>query len=267
MTESCILLMGDLHIGRKTNSYDTNEYLRRIEVCRHNLLKVKRIVNRSHKLRELNIFMLGDIVDGEEIYRGHGYNVEKDVDESVDIAVSSLYNFIKSLERNFRQIKVWCVRGNHGRTAGSERSNWDKIVYKRLEDRFADTNNVEVNMHKAKNDWYCMAYVKDWAYLLTHGDAIRAYSNIPVYGMIHKAMRWKSGGIFEDFDVMCIGHFHTVLMLQHNDIMLMCNGTMLSGDSYSERLGLQPVNKFIFFGADDDRPVTWIYMIDLIEKR
>ena len=117
---------------------------------------------------------------------------------------------------------------------------------------------VEVNV---SDGWYQVAEVKGWRFLLTHGDNVRMYQQIPYYGIHRAVTRWKSGGIQEDFDVVCMGHFHTVADFWVNDVRVLLNGTMLSGDDYSERMGLKPVNAFWVFAVGKKSPIVWSRLV------
>ena len=120
--EECVLLISDTHVGKVTKSYNPNIFRARLRFLRDNLIKVKEIINKSYRLPILNIFFLGDIVDGEEIYPTQRWKQELDVDSQIDLAVNEFTNFVKSLfgqrRGRFREIKIWCTAGNHGKSAG-----------------------------------------------------------------------------------------------------------------------------------------------------
>jgi predicted phosphodiesterase len=256
-TEECVLLISDTHIGRITPSYNVDVFKTRIEKLKHNLIKVKETINRSYKLPVLNIFFLGDIVDGENIYPSQPYKQDLDVDDAIDLAVEKFSDFLNFMEKRFREIRIWCVEGNHGRVGkrNSEKTNYDRIFYKRLADRFP------VYLSKS---WYNHAEIMNHGYLLFHGDSIYSYMNIPFYGIVQRSMRLKVGGLKEDFEVVCMGHFHNVGMLYWNDIKILMNGTMLTDDDFSQkRLGMKSCPKYWFFGVSPERAITWSYLIDL----
>jgi len=265
--EECVLLISDVHIGRTTSSYDANIFRARLRNLRDNLLTVKQVINRSYKLPVLNIFFLGDIIDGENVYPSQPYKQDLDADDAMDIAVNEFSNFILALfgegRGRFRKIRIWTIEGNHGRVGrrNSEKTNYDRIFYKRLADRFESSSKVEVHLSR---NWYNYAEIMGHGYLLFHGDAIYTYMNIPFYGIVQRAMRLRVGGLKENFNVVCMGHFHTIGMLYWNDIRILMNGTFLTDDDFSQkRLGLKSATKFWFFGVSEERPITWSYLIDV----
>jgi len=266
--EECVLLVGDIHIGRTTKSYNSDIFRSRIRNLRDNLFLVKQIINRSYRLPTLNIFFLGDIVDGEDIYPSQPYKQDLDADEQLDLAVNEFSNFILSMlpdggRGKFKRVRIWTVEGNHGRTGRrkSEKTNFDRIFYKRLADRFDRNKRVEVNI---STDWYNYAEILGHGYLLFHGDAIYTYMNIPFYGIVQRSMRLRVGGLENDFDIVCLGHFHNLGMLYWNDLRILMNGTFLTDDDFSQkRLGLKTANKFWFFGVSEERSMTWSYLLDI----
>ena len=166
----------------------------------------------------------------------------------------------------FKKIRIWTVEGNHGRVGrrNSEKTNYDRIFYKRLADRFDSSKRVEVNI---SSNWYNHAEIMGHGYLLFHGDNVYTYMNIPFYGLIQRAMRLRVGGIREYFDVVCLGHFHAVGSLYWNNIRILMNGTFLTDDDFSQkRLGLKSATKFWFFGVSEERPITWSYLIDVARE-
>jgi len=240
-------LISDVHIGRKTRSFNRDIVEQRLSRL---IEEVARRVSGT-----VHVMLLGDIVDGENVFNGQGYESDMDVDEAIDVAVQWLDRLYEKVEGD---VRFHCVVGNHGRANryGSQKANWDLVVYKRLRDRLGD-NVVEVF-----EDWYGIVEVGRWRYLLMHGDNVKMYHNIPWYGIVQSVMRLRAAGL--EFDVCCLGHFHTAFQLQWNDISILGNGTMLTGDDYSLRLGLKSCNEFWLFGVGKSRPFTWQYRIPLV---
>jgi len=270
MQEECVLLISDVHVGRVSPTYNIDIFQKRLDYLYHNLLAVKEIINKSYSLPVLNIFFLGDIVDGENLYPSQPYKQDLDADDQMDLAVNKFTEFILDLfgkkRSRFQKIRIWTVEGNHGRVGrrNSEKTNYDRIFYKRLADRLAFHDKIEVYLSKS---WYNYANILGHGYLLFHGDNIYCYMNIPFYGIVQRAMRLKVGGLSEQFNVVCMGHFHNVGMLYWNDLRILMNGTFLSDDDFSQkRLGLRPATKFWFFGVSEERPITWSYLIDVARR-
>jgi hypothetical protein len=210
--------------------------------------------------------MLGDVIDGENIFPTQAYKQDVDADDAMDLAVDEFEDFIHSFRgRNarFKEINMWTVEGNHGRVGrrNSEKTNFDRIFYKRLADRL-NGKNTNVNISKK---WYNYAEIQGHGYLMFHGEDIMMYQTIPYYGIVQRAMRWKSGGIHESyFNYVCLGHFHTVGDQFWNDFRVLLNGTFVTDDDFvQKKLGMKEIPKFWFFGVNEERPMTWTYLLEL----
>jgi len=266
MTEDMVILISDAHIGRKTDSYNVDVFRERMRVLRDRLYEIKCMINRDHAIGGLHIFVLGDIIDGHDIYRGQAYEQEFTIDDMIDTAHREFVGFISwfvnsGFRRKFDFVDVHCVYGNHGRvkTAGTK-TNWDKVLYKLLRETYSDNEHVNVTVY---DKWYGVAEIKGWKYLLLHGDSLRSSAGIPYYGLTRNVLRWKTGGIDEDFDCVCMGHWHTIADICVNNVRVLMNGTMLSGDDFVEKFGLKAQNKFWTFGVNEEKYISWQAQIDI----
>lgn len=263
--QSTVLLVSDLHVGKKTKSYGIAEFRGRMRKLYEEVLAKKKEINRSYRMPDFHIFLLGDIIDGEVVYSGQSFNVEDDAMRSVDIALEEISEFIERIKVNFSEVYVYTVAGNHGlmNKYGSERSNWDNVLYRRLSDVFSKDDKVVV---KVNDKWYGVENIRGHGYMYIHGDVVRSYQNIPLYGIVQKAMRWKTGGIDKDFDVVLMGHFHTQFMMRWNSMTIICNGTFVTDDDYAEKMGLKSQTKMWMFGVGDgrDEEITWSYSLDVL---
>ena len=263
--EDLVVVVGDCHVGRRTKTYDVQAFRDSVAMLKKNVAEVKAIQNRGIVFDRMHIFMVGDIVDGEEVYRGQAYEQDAiTIDEMIDVALDEFVGFVDYFADNRRfgtgNITIWCVHGNHGRAnrRGSEMANWDRMFYKLLRQSVGDVAEVHI-----ADDWYLIAQVRGWQYMLLHGDCIRMYQAIPVYGIQRNVARWLTGAITERFDVVVMGHFHTVIDCWVNDIRVLVNGTMLPDDRYTQKMALKPITKYWVFGVSNDSAVTWQWLVDV----
>jgi len=235
-----VVMISDTHVGRRTLCYDVQRFR----------VRMRKLVMKVRKLDQvadaMYVFLLGDIVDGENVYRGQPYEQEAAVGKMIEVAYGALKDWDNFVDG------IWCVPGNHGRVGrqNSAEANWDRMLYRMMQEGF------EVPVHVA-DDWYLVANIRGWKFLLVHGDNIRMWQQIPFYGIHRMVLRWKGGGIEEDFDVVCMGHFHTAADFWVNNVRVLMNGTMLCGDGYSMRMGLRPTNVFWLIGVDSKSGVSW----------
>ena len=255
MRRDVVVLFSDWHIGKMTDDYDLKEFVKRLEVLEDEILESKSELNKSGRIHDLHVMFLGDIVDGEGIFYSQGYEAEMPVEEQVEFALKHIEPMLRRLSKRFRNVHVYGIYGNHARANGLSISHWDRVLYRRLEDRLGN----EIDFHIG--DWKYVANVNGMKFLLIHGDGIRMYSNIPLYGIIQRAMRFKSAGI--DFDALVLGHFHTSFDMQWNDIRIIGNGTFVSSDEWAlRRMGLKSDTSQTMLVIEDGK-ITWVKRIDL----
>lgn len=246
---STVLFLSDLHVGRKTDDYNLRVFCERMDTLQKKFNAYKTMINRSYKMPDLHIVFLGDILDGETIYPAQAFNLDSDVDTAMDVLLDKVSAFILSMLDRFEEIHIYGVEGNHGRTHFRGKTNWDKIFYKRLKDRFLVIDRVKFHL----GSWYLLAQIRSKKMLFVHGDQINMYQNIPLYGIIQKGMRWYSGGIEEPFDIVALGHFHTVFMMDWNNIRIFGNGTFITSDDYvKSKVGMKSQNRMWVLGIGDD---------------
>lgn len=227
-----ILHLTDNHIGKLTSSYSIEVFKSRLKTV---LTEVSRITselrNNFKDVVRIKILFGGDIVDGDLLYPGHPNFIDSNVYEQIGVAVNEYSKFLASLAERFKEVCVYHVFGNHGRVSKFThiRNNWDYMMYCMLK---TNLQNVE-NIYFSKGDnWYEIVDTIDGEnILLTHGDTIKMYQNIPMYGLIQATMRW-SGSIREKFKYVMIGHFHTPMSMYWNDKVLMVNGCFTSDDDW-----------------------------------
>ena len=245
---STVMFISDLHVGKKTPTYDMEVFERRMKQFFNQFEEFKTTVNKSYKMPDLHIVLLGDMLDGEDIYPGQAFDLDVDLEEAMDKSLDILSAFVVSLLDRFEEVHIYGVIGNHGRSNWRGRANWDSIFYKRLQDRFSLIDGIYFDV----GGWFKNIKVRNTRILAIHGDQINMYQNIPIYGIVQKAMRWYSGGMDEQFDIVAMGHFHTTFSFDWNNLMLLCNGTFLTDDDYTRKLGMKAQTKFWVLGISND---------------
>jgi len=229
--EEFVLLISDIQIGHKTHTFNLEVAKKRCETLIKGLAKITAIHRASHPVRNINLFLLGDNIHNETIGRFLDLDefdvvVKKQVFEG---AIPILSRIIAFCAANFRQVRIWAVRGNHGNMGkfAATTTNFDDVVYEFLRSEFRNQKNVEFHL---TDNFYQVAKVMNTRFLLVHGDNIRMWMNIPSYGITQRLMRWQ--GSIQNFDVMVLGHFHNFVHQDWNDKEFIVNGTWVTDDDY-----------------------------------
>jgi len=198
------IVLADHHIGRETVSYNPTIHRKRMDVL---LDSAMTIINLHRPIRRVYVFMLGDMVHGESIYKG-GHIEECKVGAYGQIyehAIPTLSTFLVSLSQGVSEIHWFGVRGNHGaydRTA-VPRTNWDNFLYEGLNTRLANQKNIVGHI---STDFYQLLNIRGFRFFLIHGDQVRSSQGIPLFALRRKYQEYYAyvGGFHYAYN----GHWH-----------------------------------------------------------
>jgi DNA-binding Lrp family transcriptional regulator len=238
-----IALLSDMHVGRKTPSFNASVLRERFKKY---LGALTRIMDNHGG--ELVVLGLGDYVDGASIYPRQEYEQEMDPNEQVDVAFDITRELFEVASR------FYGVVGNHGRTSESEHGNYDYFYLLQVRAVMGDRASISKRHHE---------YFKlpsGELVLLSHPPPPRIYSyqGIPDYGIRRFVASHVSAnrGLREAF----FGHFHTP-KVTYEIIPVYLNGSFLSDDEYSRMLGLRtPASQLVIAKSDTG---SIVYVVEL----
>lgn len=262
--EEAVLMLSDWHFGERTESYNMETARARMEILAQKVMAIAGLHRKAYPVPKLNIFFLGDIVDGSNIYPTQPHHIETHAVSQVFDNQKAISDALCNFATFFNEVECWCVRGNHGRISkfAHEGENWDVVMYKTLEAATQYIPNIKWNITQ---DWKQIAQVQNTRFLLMHGDQIKMHMNIPWYGITNRASRLATTRTLSDFDAICMGHFHTDGFMSWNDKRIISNGTAVDGDQFPlEKLGMESAQFQQFFGVSKRR-ITWHYPLDFEE--
>jgi hypothetical protein len=258
--EVCVPLLSDLQTGKVTPDYNT-------EVCRERVMryaeKIVRIANvqrADHPVRHCVVPMLGDMVEGVDIFPGQQWLIDSTLYRQVfESTPGIIVDFLRYLLANFDTVTVEAVQGNHGRIGrkgmfGPE-DNSDRMVYRVLGLMLQDEPRLTINMADPVGEraWYKIMQIGAYKALLIHGDQIRGSMGFPWYGLGKKVHSWGSGGLGadSDFQDVMMGHYHSLARVPLNHRSAWANGSTESTNTFAaETLAAQ------------SRPTQWLLFVD-----
>ena len=265
--EEMVSVITDVHVCKITPTYNPKITQERLNNYRDGLLSVLHIQRSWNPMNRLHMFMLGDILDGENLFPGHAFEVDgvSVVEQIFSYAIPMFSKLLLELAPNFKEIKVYCVPGNHGRVGkyAAKASNWDTIFYKVLEAVLKNVENIKF-VYPDEMKFYIIAEVLGHKFLLTHGAEIKAYYNTPVYQWVRHSERWRSS-IDRDIKYFLFGHFHTISKgNDFNGMEILAGGTFVSDDQFSiQGMAMKPSTAQLLFGVNRKHGITWEYAMDL----
>ena len=270
--EDAVILLSDLHIGghftkEETGGlaeYDLDVFKSRAEKLKASTSDILELHSQLYDVPTLHIMSLGDIVHGmnEAGEWSHTYINQPVFDQMMD-GCEAMAEMIYFWLGQFKEIKFYGVRGNHGRAAprGMEKDyvNWDYVAYKFLESRFKDHKRV---IFECPKSWWHSTTIRNHKFLLLHGDELAGGGGAT--GKLEAASMNMAGLTREIYDYTVGGHYHTVSEMATNFGKVIVNGSFIGADIYSLKSlqkGCKPTQRI--FGVHDQRGITWSYDVNL----
>ncbi len=262
--ESAVLLVSDLHSGKKTKSFDLKVLKKRMQNMGANVTKVLSILKEAYHIEDLHILQLGDMIDNDSIYKTHKHHTDPNANYGW-LQVKELVNIMEPVYRQIKDdtrlpVKLYGIRGNHGRVSSftHESNNFDLMFYDLLQSQLNGTIDSIVSPSFAT-----IVNIQGHGFLMYHGAGIRMYQNLPHYGIVQRVMRWQQS--MKPFSVVCMGHFHTFGYYKWIGTEIFLTGTAVSGDEFAQEvIGMDGEPTFWLIGVHPERKITWRYPIPLI---
>jgi len=181
--ETAVAVFADWQMGKITPTYNTEVLEKRIELYTEKLLEITEIQRLHHNVDNLHVWLLGDIVEGEEIFAGQSHLIDSGLYRQVGInGPRILSKFLMTALENFKTVNVIGIIGNHGAVGGKMRkshdpeTNMDRLLYKILELMFVKEDRISFNIPdgKGERNWYAVDNIGNYSSLLIHGDQLPA---------------------------------------------------------------------------------------------
>ncbi len=263
-TEDLNIVLADSHLCKITPSYNLDIAKARFLFL---LKRVMSIISLHTPIRNINVFELGDVIQGENPYQGSkigetGCGAYEQIHEH---AVPIFSQFLCSLAQGAKAVNFYGVPGNHGiyDKAAPAKTNWDGFFYKALES--ANINQKNLHIFPAPT-FYHLVNILGFRFFLIHGNQVNAVQGIPLFALRRKMQDWFAyvGG----FHYSYVGHFHTGAGDQVNSVAdyTVCP-PMVTGDEWAlEKVGRASEPKQLCFGVHPKYGRTWEYRLYCDEK-
>jgi hypothetical protein len=242
--EKAVLLLADWQVGKITPTYSTEVAAQRVKLLAKKVEELVAIQRTDHPVREVHVFLLGDFVEGEDIFPGQAHLIDSGLYGQIFSTAEMLAGLIRSLASHFEKVHVNGVIGNHGRIGrwGTSRpeSNADAIAYKTAAMICKDEKRVtwRESYTQGERHWHEIvpitvgAVTKKW--MLFHGDQLKASMGFPFYSLSKKLGGWNLS--IDRFDYAAFGHWHTPARLVAADgkITAYGSGSIESANTYAQ---------------------------------
>lgn len=242
--EVAVAVLSDWQLAKITPTYDSKTCEDRIEKYAQKVLQLTDIQRKDHPVKELRVWILGDIIEGELIFPGQHWLIDSSLYTQVCVdGPRILANFLRTMLSHFEKVHVTAVIGNHGRLGGrssrdmNAESNGDRMLYKITEQIMVGEKRLTWSIPDGdrEKNWYAVDSIGSYSTMLFHGDQIRGgFAGFPYYGLAKKVWGWKSGAVPEHFDDVYFGHWHQVVRSTLNNVNARCSGSPESFNTYAQ---------------------------------
>jgi len=283
-SETLICVLSDWQLAKTTPTYNSEVAVERLNRFVRKVVKLAEIQRADHPVKHCNVYLIGDLVEGELIFPGQAHRIDASLFRQIfDIGAGALANAIRQLLANFETVHVNGVIGNHGALGGwvsggsryyHPETNADAMLYEvarillRDEARLTWAPNIVSNERK----WFAVDRVGDFGFLLFHGDQIpttQSWAGIPFYGFLRSLLGWRVGAIPEPFSYSLSGHFHVPFQIPYGlSYTHWGNGSLESDNTYAMELrsGRRDPMQWALF-CHPKKGVTAEYKVWLTEEK
>jgi predicted phosphodiesterase len=267
--DTLVIQLTDLHAGKIVKNQEGeliyNEIIFRNRInrlCEQTLKLLDNNISKGVPINDVVIISCGDLANGEGIYLTQAYEQEIAPPKQVMLVVDVISKLIVSLLERKLSIKFYGVRGNHGRTGKDTdvTSNWDLMIYMILDfwSKFVLKNpKIEIKYTETE---YLKFDIRGHGYLIRHIAPEQVDSPAGRVKINEWARRYEVKGI-------CYGHYHHAGIFDCDDVRVFRGGSTVGGDSLSDNMAKHSEPIQVIWGVNEARVSTFIYLVDLGEKK
>ena len=270
-----MVLISDVHVGSLRDRKGIVDWREQTK-SRFRFLKdglKERLKQSNHYPEKITICLLGDLVDGFNIYPSQIENSHTIINDQIDVITGELLDFILYAYQHTSEIEVVGVQGNHGRISKqSEINNWDSLVYLTLKKsiefliKSLDLDGIDAFNITVKYAPKFLMYHEEgrWTYLLGHGHKVLTRAALNNVHKMNEKLMAKSM-YSRDFDVFCMGHVHqTRYWTVGPNKYFISNGTAYDSEHFAEELGFPSDLRFTVFSYNEHTPIQNVWFISLV---
>ena len=262
-----VLLLSDWQLGELVGIEETggvNAYSWEIATERAGRLVTAVVGNmlnqmQAYRVSRLVVAVLGDIVEGHDIFNGQAWSLERDAAvQSLDgseLMAGVICGIVEELAPRGVTVDVYCVPGNHGKPGGRKAGatpmtfSFDYLLYRMLEKELAKQPIREVGIEPAGRLLFEAA---GQVFLMTHGNEVRGWGGFPFYGLdkTHAKLTMELETLFTFW---LLGHWHSEATLPAGRGKRVVNGTMVGANQLTQAAVLTtstPCQKLLYISRD-----------------
>ncbi len=256
--EAAILMLSDWQLGKRTPSYDSAVCAERVQRYAEKAVRIIELQRAHHPVDEARIYLLGDLLEGEEIFPGQAHRIDASLYKQLFDCAALLAGVVRTVAASVPRVRVVGCIGNHGSLGGLQRRNYhpetnaDAMAYNVARMMVADEPRIEwaETLTAGERSWYATDEVMGHKWFMFHGDQIQPTLGFPWYGFGKKLLGWYTS--VEPFTHSASGHWHQAATFSMNAITHWGSGSTESGNTYAQEYlasgGQEPTQWLLFMG-------------------
>lgn len=267
--DTLVIHLTDLHAGKIVKNqegiiiYNEEVFKCRIErLCEQTLKLLDNNIVKGVPITDVVILSTGDLANGEGIYATQAYEQELAPPRQVMLCVEVISKLITALLDRKLSVRFYGIRGNHGRTGKDTdvSSNWDLMIYLIL-DFWAKLilKNPNLSINYAETE-HMVLDIRGHGYLIRHIAPEQVDSPSGRVKINEWARRHNVQGVV-------YGHYHHAGIFDCDNVRVFRGGSTVGGDSLSESMAKHAEPLQLVWGVNEARVSTFIYLVDLGEKK
>jgi len=267
--DTLVLHITDLHAGKIVKDqegkliYNEDIFRNRMNrLCEQTLKLLDNNISKGVPITDVVILLSGDLANGEGIYLTQAYEQEIAPPAQVMLVIDVLTKLITSLLKRNLPVRVIGIRGNHGRTGKDTdiASNWDLMIYEildfwsrlvlknpKLQIKFAETEHIVFDIRGHK-------------FMMRHIAPEQVDSPAGRVKINEWARQYGAEGIV-------YGHYHHAGISDCDSVRVFRGGSTVGGDSLADSMAKHSEPIQLIWGVNEQRVSTFIYFVDLANKK
>lgn len=253
-TSTLVMPHSDAHVGAVIKDRTDVDYYS-AEEARDSIIEYfDRAINAAQERGDVEnavVIFNGDHLDGEGIYPGQRHGQDDNLRDQLRKAGNTYIEQILKLSRQFDNVSVYCVPGNHGRLDRESTTNADNMLYDFVETalHYSDADNI--HFEQAGPAGLITFNVRGWKYFCRHGQDF--LQHVGTSSGIRRALDWLTQ---HHFDVGIRSHYHSIKYETVSDeVPIVMTGSTAPPSTFAESKGASGGRCGVYWFTTNERVI------------